>query len=104
MQITEVRTIAGDDLWMSTAFGRDSVAIHFTWKPDWPAVRAVLPAIEAALRPFEPRPHWGKLFTMPSDELRSRYAKLPDFVALVARLDPGRKFRNAYLDLLLTGA
>jgi len=104
VQITELRTIAGDDLWMSTAFGRDSVAIHFTWKPDWPAVRAVLPAIEAALRPFEPRPHWGKLFTMPSDELRSRYAKLPDFDALVARLDPGRKFRNAYLDLLLTGA
>ena len=62
--VSEIRTIAADDLWLSPAYGRDSVAFHFTWRPDWPAVRALLPDVEAALEPFEPRPHWAKLFTM----------------------------------------
>lgn len=57
--ISELRTVAADDLWMSTAQGRDSLAIHFTWKPDWPAVRALLPVIERELAPFGVRPHWG---------------------------------------------
>jgi xylitol oxidase len=64
VQISEVRTIAADELWMSTAFGRASVSVHFTWQPDWEGVRAVLPVIEDVLAPFEPRPHWGKLLTM----------------------------------------
>jgi xylitol oxidase len=93
--VSEVRTIAADDLWLSPAYRRTSVAFHFTWKPDWPAVRAVLPAVEAALEPFEPRPHWGKLFTMAPDLVRSRYERLPDFVALAERLDPEGKLRNA---------
>jgi xylitol oxidase len=63
--ITELRTIAADQLWMSMAYQRPSLAIHFTWKPEWPEVSKVLPLIEAQLEPFEPRPHWGKLFTMP---------------------------------------
>jgi xylitol oxidase len=101
VQISEVRTIAADDLWLSPFYQRDSVAIHFTWQPDWAGVREVLPRIEAALRLFEPRPHWAKLFTMPSDELRSRYERLPDFVELLTRVDPAQKFRNAFLDRLL---
>jgi xylitol oxidase len=101
LQISEVRTIAADDLWMSPSYGRDSVAIHFTWQPDWVGVRDVLPRIEAALRPFEPRPHWAKLFTIPSDELRSRYERLPDFAELLGRMDPGQTFQNPFLDRLL---
>jgi len=65
-----VRTIAADDLWMSTAYKRDSMAIHFTWKPEWPAVKNVLPMIEAKLAPFGARPHWGKLFTMPGSRIQ----------------------------------
>ena len=63
LQISEVRTVAARravDEHRPSA-GRRS-ALHFTWQPDWEAVRAVLPVIEAALAPFEPRPHWGKLF------------------------------------------
>jgi xylitol oxidase len=101
VQISEVRTIAADDLWMSPSYHRDSVGVHFTWRPDWTGVREVLPMIEAALRPFEPRPHWAKLFTMPPDEVRSRYERLPDFIELLGRVDPGQKFRNAFLDRLL---
>ena len=96
--ITEIRTIAPDDLWMSTAYKQDSVAIHFTWKQDWPAVSKLLPEIERELEPYNPRPHWGKLFTMSPSHLRSRYERLPDFVALAKKLDPQGKFRNTFLE------
>jgi xylitol oxidase len=97
LQISEVRTIAADDLWMSTAFGRASVAFHFTWQPDWGTVRRVLPHIENALAPFDPRPHWGKIFTMAPETVQSSYEKLPQFAALLERHDPTGKFRNAFL-------
>lgn len=103
LQVSEVRTIAADQLWMSTAFGRPSVAIHFTWQPDGEGVRRVLPAIEGALAPFEPRPHWGKVFTMPADAVRSSYPKLPQFAALLQRHDPNGKFRNAFLSRYIFG-
>lgn len=96
--ITELRTIAADDLWMSTAYQRPSLAIHFTWKPEWPEVRQILPLIEAELAPFGPRPHWGKLFTVPPARLQAQYARLAEFKALVQRVDPGAKFRNEFLD------
>ena len=98
LQISEVRTIAPDQLWMSTAFDRPSAAIHFTWQPDRDAVGRVLPLIEAALAPFEPRPHWGKVFTLAPETVRSSYQKLPGFVELLQRNDPDGKFRNAFLD------
>ena len=52
--------------------------------------------VEAALEPFAARPHWGKVFTTPPEELRARYDRLPDFLDLMHRLDPPGKFRNAY--------
>jgi alditol oxidase len=104
IQVSEVRTVAADELWLSPAYHRPSVAIHFTWKPDWVAVRELLPAIEAALAPFEPRPHWAKLFTMPADEVRSRYDQLGDFVELASRFDPDGKFRNDFLSRFVFGA
>ena len=96
--ISEIRTIAADDLWMSTAYHQPSVAIHFTWKPDWPAVKALLPAIERELAPYAARPHWGKLFTMKPADLQSRYEKLPDFIRFARKHDPSGKFRNTFLD------
>ena len=96
--ITEIRAIAVDDLWMSPCYQQDSVAIHFTWQQDWPAVKAVLPEIENALAPFDVRPHWGKLFTIEPSVLRSRYKKLPEFVELAKKYDPAGKFRNEFLN------
>jgi xylitol oxidase len=96
--ISEIRTIAADDLWMSTCYQRPSVTIHFTWKPDWPAVQRLLPVIEKELSPFQPRPHWGKLFTLPPGEVRSRYEKLGAFVELAGKYDPRAKFRNDFLN------
>jgi alditol oxidase len=101
VQVTEIRTIAADEHWLSPAYGRSSTAFHFTWEPDWQAVSVALMEVERALEPFEPRPHWGKLFAMPPAVLRTRYERLSDFVALAYRYDPAGKFRNAYLDRLI---
>jgi len=98
LMITEIRTIAADDLWMSPAYKQDSVAIHFTWKPEWPEVSKLLPILERELAPFNPRPHWGKLFTISPAQLQSRYEKLHDFVALAKKFDPQGKFRNDFLN------
>jgi alditol oxidase len=102
--ISEIRTIAADDLWLSPAYHRPSVAIHFTWKPDWPAVKNLLPIIERELGSFEPRPHWGKLFTLPPARIKGSYERWEDFLALSKRLDPNGKFRNEFLDANVFGA
>jgi alditol oxidase len=96
--ITEIRTIAADQLWMSPCRNQDSVTIHFTWKQEWAEVKKLLPLIEKELDPFQARPHWGKLFTMPASTLESRYEKLEDFKKLAASYDPHGKFRNDFLD------
>jgi len=96
--ITEIRTIAADDLWLSPCYQQDSVAIHFTWQQDWPAVQAVLPEIERALSPFGVKPHWGKLFTIEPAVLRLRHKKMPEFSELAKKYDPHGKFRNEFLD------
>ena len=96
--VTELRTIAADDLWMSTAYRRRSLAIHFTWKPEWPQVRTILPQIEAKLLPYSPRPHWGKLFTIPPARIDALYPRLADFKSLAARYDPQGKFRNQFVN------
>ena len=71
--ITEIRTIAADNFWMTPCFKQNSMTIHFTLKPDWPAVSKLLPVIERELAPFGARPHWGKLFTMAPARLDSLY-------------------------------
>ncbi len=102
--ISEFRTIAADDLWISPCYQRASMALHFTWKPEWPAVKRVLPLIEEKLEPFGARPHWAKLFTMPSAHLRSRYAKMSDYQTMLARYDPHGKFRNEFISKNIYGA
>ena len=103
LQISEVRTIAADNLWMSPCYKQACVAIHFTWIQDWQAVRKLLPIIEEQLAPLNARPHWGKLFTMPPARLQSLYEKLPDFQQLLRSYDPQGKFRNAFLDTYILG-
>lgn len=104
LMISEIRSIAPDNLWMSTCYKESRVTIHFTLKPDWPAVRNLLPVIEKELEPFEVRPHWGKLFTISPAKLRSSYQKLPDFIDLCRRYDAKGKFRNAFLNQNIFGA
>jgi xylitol oxidase len=98
LQISEIRTIAADQLWLSPSYQQDSVALHFTWIPDTAAVLPVLAEIEARLQPLDARPHWGKVFTTSVDVLRSLYPRYGDFEALIAKSDPAGKVRNHFVD------
>jgi alditol oxidase len=98
LQISEVRTVAADTLWMSPCYQQACVGIHFTWRKDWPSVRKLLPVIEEQLAPFEARPHWGKLFQIQPARLQPLCPRLGDFRELLRTYDPGGKFRNAFLD------
>ncbi|WP_336213746.1 FAD-binding protein [Nonomuraea sp. LPB2021202275-12-8] len=94
LQISEIRTVAADDLWLSPSYGRDSVAVHFTWVKDIEAVLPAIKLVEDVLAPFDPRPHWGKLFT--------RWPACPDrFRELVRRHDPAGRFANDFTRVLL---
>ena len=95
--VSEIRTVAADSLWMSPQYGRDTVAIHFTWGPEPEAVRRALVEVERVLAPFEARPHWGKLFLAGAAEIGPLYERLGDFGALLDRLDPRGAFRNDWL-------
>ena len=103
LQVSEIRTLAADSLWMSPEYQRDSVAIHFTWQPAPDAVGAALARVEVALAPFEARPHWGKLFLAEAPQVAPLYPRLADFARLVASLDPPGAFRNEWLETHLLG-
>ena len=101
LQISEIRTVAGDEAWLSPSHGRDTVAIHFTWILDPGAVAPVVAAVEDRLTPLGARPHWGKVFSTPPQVVRGLYPRSPDFQALARALDPGGKFRNDFTDTYL---
>lgn len=102
--ITEIRTIAADNLWMSPCYKQDSVTIHFTWKQEAEDVAKLLPLIEKELSPFNAKPHWGKVFAMPPKILQSRYERLNDFKKMIALYDPHKKFMNEFLHAALCEA
>jgi len=103
LRVSEIRTMAADGLWMSPQHGQDTVAIHFTWKREPDAVLRVLGEVEATLRPFGARPHWGKMFVAAAPDVAPLYERQRDFVALAERLDPRGAFRNAWLEERVTG-
>lgn len=97
--VNEIRTVASDELWLSSSYGTDAVGLHFTWKPHEPAIRALLPDIEAAL-PASARPHWGKVYTLDAAEVRARYPRFDDFAALRNDFDPQHQLTGPYLERL----
>lgn len=95
--ICELRTIAADQLWMSPQYGRRTSAIHFTWERRQAEVEALVAEIEAALRPFALRSHWGKVSSLRAGQIEADYERLTDFRRLRDRLDPQRRFVNRWL-------
>jgi xylitol oxidase len=93
LHISELRSVAADELWLSPGYRRTSLCVHFTWQNRPDAVGALIPEVEAALAPFDPRPHWGKVFRQPAS-----YERAADFRALAAAVDPAGKFRNGFLE------
>jgi FAD/FMN-containing dehydrogenase len=96
----EIRVAAADDIWLSTAYERDSayIAVHqFTGMP----YRAYFDLFERIAGAVGGRPHWGKMHTLGADDLRARYPRFDDFTRLRAELDPEGKFLNPYLKRVL---
>jgi xylitol oxidase len=98
LQVSEIRTVAADDLWLSPAQGRETAALHFTWVPDTEAVLPAVAALESALEQFGTRPHWGKVFGTAPATVASLWPRLNDFATLTLKHDPEGKFRNAMLE------
>lgn len=101
--VTEIRTVAADELWLSPAYRRPSVGLHFTWVDDLAAVRPVIALVERELAPFAPRPHWAKLFGLEPAVVAARYPRLADFRTLMLSRDRAGKFRNRLLTSYLLG-
>jgi xylitol oxidase len=101
LQISEIRSVAADDLWMSPAYGRDSLALHFTWIADTERVLPVVREVERALSAYDARPHWGKVFT-PAN-VGVRYPRIDAFADLVQRYDPQGVLRNEFVDACVLG-
>ncbi|CAA9238387.1 MAG: xylitol oxidase() [uncultured Blastococcus sp.] len=99
----EIRAVAADRLWLSTAYDRASVALHFTWRPAPGPVADVLVDLERALEPFATRPHWGKVFRAGAAAIAPLYERHADFLALAGRLDPRGAFGNDWLRRHLLG-
>ncbi len=95
LMISEVRTIAADDLWLSPCFGRDSVAFHFTWIPDAQAAARASNVVADALKAFAVRPHWGKVFDPGRLDLGS-YPNVDQFLNLANRCDPNGVLGNEW--------
>jgi len=103
LQVTEIRAVAADRLWLSPQYGRDTVAIHFTWTREPEAVARVVERLEDALAPYDARPHWGKTFHADAATLAPLYERLPEFLALRDRLDPRGAFVNPWLERHVLG-
>ncbi|UDY24956.1 D-arabinono-1,4-lactone oxidase [Nocardioides sp. Kera G14] len=96
LHVTELRTIAADQLWLSGAYDTDALAIHFTWLKRPAQVAALLPRLEVRLLPLGARPHWGKVFDATAPQLGPLYPRMTDFLQLAARFDPSGRFVNAW--------
>jgi FAD-linked oxidoreductase len=96
----EVRVTPGDDVWLSTAYGRDSayIAVHVLRSSPH---EGYFGDVEAIMISAGGRPHWGKMHTRTADYLAGIYPHFADFVALRDSVDPERRFSNAYLAQVL---
>jgi xylitol oxidase len=100
LHVTEIRTMRADDLWLSPAYARDTVGIHFTWHRD-ERIYDVLPDIEKALLPMDARPHWGKVTCATSTEVTAAFPRWGEFTQLVREVDPQKRFRSPFVTRLM---
>lgn len=95
----EVRYIKSDDIWLSPFYGREtcSIAVHRYYAEDY---KPFFKAVEPIFKKYNGRPHWGKLNTLNTAELKAHYKHWDDFNEIRAQLDPNGKFLNSYLKSL----
>jgi len=95
----EYRTLAADDVWMSTAYARDTVTIsvHQDIQLD---DEAYFRACEELFLEFEGRPHWGKVNYLSGDQLAQHHPQWDNWWKVRDQIDPNHTFLNAYLQSL----
>lgn len=101
LHVCELRTMAGDGLWLSPTQGEPVLCIAFTWKKVHAPVAELLADIEKSLMPFSARPHWGKLSSLSRDAISDLYPRLPAFRRLISEADPDRKFASPFGERVL---
>jgi alditol oxidase len=101
--VSELRTVAADDLWLSPGIRGPYVGVHFTFRRDAAGVRSILPAIEEDLGRLGAVPHWGKVSTMSPAVVQSRTPRIGAFRDLALSFDPEGKFRNDYVQRYVFG-
>jgi FAD/FMN-containing dehydrogenase len=92
----EYRTLAADNVWLSTAFERDTVTISVHQDvnlPDDDYYRAC----EEIFLAFDGRPHWGKANFLDGTQLAAQHAKWHDWWRVRDSVDPRGTFLNPYL-------
>lgn len=96
----EVRSAAADENWLSTAYDRESgyIAVHRYFRED---PQEYFRSVEAIMIAHEGRPHWGKMHYRDAQSLREVYPRFDEFLEVRNRLDPERRFGNAYLNRVL---
>jgi FAD-linked oxidoreductase len=99
----EVRSAAPDDIWLSTAYRRETgyIAVHRYFRETRPDQLDYFSEVEKIMVAAGGRPHWGKLHTRDAAFFAEQYPRFSDFLAVRDRLDPERLFRNPYLDRVL---
>jgi xylitol oxidase len=97
LHVSELRAVAADPMWLGLTGGQLSLAVHFTWRPG-PGVAHAVAAVEQQLAPYDARPHWGKVFSVPPHRLESLYPRLPDFRRHVQAVDPDGTFGSDLVD------
>jgi xylitol oxidase len=95
--VSEIRSMTEDALWLSPAYGRPTIAFHFSWQRRIADVSRVTAEIEAMLLPLGGRPHWGKIIHTPAEQLAPLYPNLRAFGKLVKSYDPTGKFENGFV-------
>ncbi len=92
----EIRFVKGDNIWLSPAYGRDSVylAIHTYIQEDY---KPYFNTVEAIFKNHGGRPHWGKWHSLKDKDFEKVYPKWNEFKAIREGLDPHGRFLNSHL-------
>jgi L-gulonolactone oxidase len=96
----EMRVAAGDDALLSPSHERDTayIAVHQYRGMKW---RPYFEAVEAIMRDYGGRPHWGKRHFQTAETLAPLYPEWAAFQAARDELDPNRAFSNEYATRVL---
>jgi FAD/FMN-containing dehydrogenase len=96
----EYRFTGGDPAWISPFHQQDSITLSVSGQPGldyWDFLRDV----DAILRRYKARPHWGKMHFLDTDDVTALYPRANDFRALRRKLDPKGRFLNDHVRALL---